>query len=295
MLENRRGENVVHHKPGPGAMSKIGHGLKIDDFQRVSNKVPYIADLRPSGKYVMYDLHKIGGLVPVTKLLLDAGLINGQCLTVTGKTVSENLREAKPVNFDGQDVVRPLNQPIKKTGHITILRGNLAPDGAVAKVTGKEGEAMSGPAKIFESEEEAYDAILKGGVKKGDVVVIRYEGPKGGPGMREMLAPTSALIGMGLGNHVGFVTDGRFSGGSHGLVVGHVTPEAAVGGPIALLRNGDTITIDARKRELRVDLTDAELAKRKAAWKAPAPRFTKGVLAKYARTVSSASEGAVTD
>lgn len=278
------------------AMAKsVGVRLTIDDFQRVSERVPCVADLKPSGEYLMYDLHRAGGLVPVMRMLLDAGLLEGKCLTVTGRTVAENLASARPPDFSSQRVVRPLGRPLKKTGHITILKGNLAPEGAVAKITGKEGVRIAGPARVFDGEEAAYDAILGGRVGKGDVVVIRYEGPKGAPGMREMLAPTSALVGMGLGGHVGLVTDGRFSGASHGLVVGHVTPEAAVGGPLALVRDGDRVSIDAGTRDLSVLVDEGEMERRRAAWRPPAAKHARGVLAKYAREVSSASEGAVTD
>ncbi len=278
------------------AMAKsVGLRLTLEDFQRISDKTPWLADLKPSGRYVMLHIHRIGGLAPLMRYLLDKGMLHGHCMTVTGKTVAENLKDVSPLTFDKQDVVRPLERPLKSSGHISILRGNLAPEGAVAKITGMEGTAITGPARIFESEETANAAILDGRINKGDVIVIRYEGPTGGPGMREMLAPTSALMGMGLGKFVGLITDGRFSGGSHGLVVGHVCPEAQLGGPIGLLKEGDLVTINAEKRELSVKLTDAELAARRAGWKAPAPRYTKGVLAKYAKLVSSASEGAVTD
>jgi dihydroxy-acid dehydratase len=272
----------------------IGVDLDLEDFQRLSRKVPVLADLKPSGKYVMADLHNAGGLLPVMKMLLDAGYLHGDCLTVTGKTVRENLKGAKPMD-EHQDIVRQLKNPIKKTGHLKILYGNLAPEGSVAKISGYEGERHSGPAKVYDSEEEALKAILSGKVVKGDVLVLRYEGPKGGPGMREMLAPTSAIMGRGLGKDVGLITDGRFSGGSHGLVVGHITPEAAAGGPLAIVRNGDRITIDAVKLELTLHLSPAEIKSRLKKWRAPKPRYTKGVLAKYARLVSSASLGAVTD
>lgn len=272
-----------------------GIDLTLDDFRRIGERTPYIADLKPSGKYTMIHLHRVGGLTAIMRYLLDQGLISGTPLTVTGKTVAENLEAVKPVDFKSQDVIVPVEKSFKQTGHIVILKGNLAPDGAVAKITGKEGLRFTGVAKIYESEEAANDAILGGKVGKGDVVVIRYEGPKGGPGMREMLAPTSAIVGMGLSKDVGLITDGRFSGGSHGFVVGHVTPEAQDGGPIGLIKDGDRITIDAEKNELSVDLPDAELAKRKSAWKPMAPRYPKGVLAKYVKLVSSASQGAVTD
>jgi dihydroxy-acid dehydratase len=274
--------------------SSIGVRLKLDDFTRIGKRVPVLADLRPSGRAMMSELIEIGGIQPLMKMLLDAGMLHGDCLTVTGKTMAQNLAKVKPYP-KSQDIVHALSNPIKKDSHLVILRGNLAPEGSVAKISGKEGLAFTGKARIFSSEEEALKKILDGSVKKGDVIVVRYEGPKGGPGMREMLSPTSAIMGKGLGKDVAFLTDGRFSGGSHGFVVGHVTPEAAVGGPIALLKNGDTITIDAEKREVNVKLSDAELKKRAKAWKPPKPRYRRGVLAKYARVVSSASEGAVTD
>ncbi len=268
--------------------------LTIDDFTRIGKRVPVLADLKPSGKYVMAKLVEIGGTLPLMKTLLDKGLIHGDCLTVTGKTMAENLKNVRPYP-EGQDVVHDFSDPIKKDSHLVILYGNLAPTGAVAKITGKEGLVFIGKAIVFESEETALAAILDGTVKSGHVVVIRYEGPKGGPGMREMLSPTSAIMGKGLGKEVALITDGRFSGGSHGFVVGHITPEAYTGGPLAIIRNGDTITIDAQKRELSIGLSAAEIKKRFAKWKAPAPRYTRGVLAKYAHTVSSAHLGAVTD
>ena len=274
--------------------SAIGVKLKLDDFTRVGKRVPVLADLRPSGKAMMSELIEIGGIQPLMKTLLDAGLLHGDCMTVTGKTLAQNLAKVKPYPKN-QDIVHALSDPIKKNSHLVILHGNLAPEGSVAKISGKEGLHFAGKARIFASEEDALKKILDGTVKKGDVIVVRYEGPIGGPGMREMLSPTSAIMGKGLGKDVAFITDGRFSGGSHGFVVGHVTPEAAVGGPIALLKNGDTITIDAEKRQVNVELSDAELKKRAKAWKAPKPRYTRGVLAKYAKLVSSASEGAVTD
>ena len=274
--------------------SSIGVNLKLDDFTRIGKRVPVLADLRPSGKAMMSELIEIGGIQPLMKMLLDAGLLHGDCLTVTGKTMAQNLSRVKPYP-KSQDIVHALNNPIKKDSHLVILRGNLAPEGSVAKISGKEGLHFTGKARIFASEEQALKKILDGTVKKGDVIVVRYEGPKGGPGMREMLSPTSAIMGKGLGKDVAFLTDGRFSGGSHGFVVGHVTPEAAVGGPIALLKNGDIITIDAEKREVNVKLSAAELKRRARTWKAPKPRYKRGVLAKYARLVSSASEGAVTD
>jgi dihydroxy-acid dehydratase len=284
--------NVVLH------LLAIAHSahvkLSLDDFTRIGKKVPVLADLKPSGKYGMVHLTRIGGLPPLMKMLLDAGLLHGDCMTVTGKTVAENLKDvgAYPAN---QDVVRPLSNPIKPNSHLCILYGNLAPTGAVAKITGKEGLTFSGRAIVFENEESALDAILDGRVKAGHVVVIRNEGPVGGPGMREMLSPTSAIMGRGLGKEVALITDGRFSGGSHGFVVGHITPEAFTGGPIALLKNGDVITIDAVKNELRVELPAKELAARRKKWKQKKPVESRGVLAKYASHVTSASEGAVTD
>jgi dihydroxy-acid dehydratase len=271
-----------------------GVKLTIDDFTRIGKRVPVLADLKPSGKYGMVHLTRIGGLPPLMKVLLDAGLLHGDCLTVTGKTVAENLRDVKPYPA-GQDVVRPLSNPIKADSHLRVLYGNLAPGGAVAKISGKEGLSFSGKAIVFESEEKALDAILAGRVKPGHVVVIRNEGPVGGPGMREMLSPTSAIMGRGLGKDVALITDGRFSGGSHGFVVGHLTPEAAVGGPIGVIRNGDSITIDAVRNELTLGIPARELQARLRAWKPRRAKETRGVLAKYAHTVTSASEGAVTD
>jgi len=274
--------------------SSMAVKLKLDDFTRIGKRVPVLADLRPSGRAMMSELIEIGGIQPLMKMLLEAGLLHGDCLTVTGKTLKQNLAKVKPYPAS-QDIVHALSDPIKKDSHLVILRGNLAPEGSVAKISGKEGLTFTGKARVFASEEQALKKILDGTVKKGDVIVVRYEGPKGGPGMREMLSPTSAIMGKGLGKDVAFLTDGRFSGGSHGFVVGHVTPEAAVGGPIALLKNGDTITIDAEKRQVNVDLSDAELKRRAKDWKAPKARYKRGVLAKYARLVSSASAGAVTD
>jgi dihydroxy-acid dehydratase len=268
--------------------------LTIDDFQRVSDRVPLLADFKPSGPFVMEDLHAVGGIPAVMKLLLEAGLLEGDCLTVTGKTVRENL-DPLPGLAAGQPIVRPLSDPIKRTGHIQVLRGNLAPDGAVAKITGKEGLRFSGPAKVFDSEEAMLDALEHGGIAKGDVIVIRYEGPKGGPGMPEMLTPTSAIVGAGLGKDVALITDGRFSGGSHGFIVGHVTPEAQEGGPIALVQSGDVITIDAERNQIDVDISDAEWARRRAVWRMPPYKATRGTLARYIRTVKSASLGCVTD
>lgn len=253
-----------------------------------------VADLKPSGKYSMGELIEIGGIQPLMKILLDAGLLHGDCLTVTGKTLAENLADVAPYP-DNQDVIRSLDNAIKKDSHLVILHGNLAKEGSVAKITGKEGLGFTGTARVFDSEEESMTSILKGSIKEGDVLVIRYEGPKGGPGMREMLAPTSAIMGRGLGDKVAFITDGRFSGGTHGFVVGHITPEAYQGGAIAIVEDGDTITIDSVKNELRLHLDDDVIQQRLANWTRPEPRYTRGVLAKYARLVSSASEGAVTD
>jgi dihydroxy-acid dehydratase len=268
--------------------------LTIDDFQEVSDRTPYLADLKPSGKYVQEDLHRVGGTPAVMKMLLEAGMIDGSCLTVTGKTVAENLAEL-PGLAAGQDVVRPVDRPIKATGHIRIMRGNLCPDGAVAKITGKEGLQFAGTANCFDSEELMLAALEQGQVKKGDVVIIRYEGPQGGPGMPEMLTPTSAIMGAGLGADVAMITDGRFSGGSHGFIVGHVTPEAQVGGPLALVQNGDRITLDAEQNLITVDVSDEEFARRRAAWQAPPLKATRGTLYKYIKSVKSASEGCVTD
>ncbi len=272
----------------------IGVELSIDDFTEIGKRVPLLADLRPSGRYMMSELVEIGGILPLMKRLLDKGLLHGDCLTVTGKTMAENLAGVEDYPAD-QDIIRDFDKPIKADSHLRILRGNLAPEGAVAKITGKEGERFSGSAKVYHSENETYQAILDGDVVAGDVIVIRYEGPKGGPGMQEMLSPTSAIMGRGLGNDVALITDGRFSGGSHGFVVGHVAPEAAEGGPIALVENGDQITIDAVTNEIVLHVDDAELARRRSEWKAPEPRYKRGVLAKFARLVGSASKGAVTD
>lgn len=268
--------------------------LDIDDFTRIGKRVPVLADLKPSGKYNMSHLVRIGGLPPLMKVLLDAGLLHGDVLTVTGKTLAENLKDVRPYPTD-QDVVRPLSNPIKPDSHLRILYGNLAPEGSVAKITGKEGLRFEGKAITFESEEAALHGILNGRVKAGHVIVIRNEGPRGGPGMREMLGPTSAVMGKGLGKEVALITDGRFSGGSHGFVVGHITPEASVGGPIAIIRNGDPIIIDAVKNELSLNLPAKEIKARLKAWKPKKPKETRGVLAKYASLVTSASEGAVTD
>jgi dihydroxy-acid dehydratase len=269
--------------------------LSIDDFTEIGKKVPLLADLKPSGKYSMAALVKIGGTVPLLRILLDAGLLHGDCLTVTGKTLAENLANSKIFYPAGQEIIRPLDNPIKKDSHLRILYGNLAPGGAVAKITGKEGELFTGRARVFDSEDEGMQAILANEIVEGDVIVIRREGPKGGPGMREMLGPTSAIMGLGLGKKVALITDGRFSGGSHGFVVGHITPEAHDGGPIGLLVDGDIVTIDAVNNILSVDLDDAALKARRENWTQPAPRYTRGVLAKYAKLTTSASEGAVTD
>jgi len=271
-----------------------GVDLSLDDFTRVGECVPMLADLKPSGKYSMAELVEIGGIQPLMKTLLAAGLLHGDCLTVTGKTLAENLAEAPDYPVD-QDIIHPLDNPIKKDSHLVILKGNLAPEGAVAKITGKEGLKFTGTARVFDCEELALKAILDGTVRKGDVIVIRFEGPKGGPGMREMLSPTAAVMGKGLGNEVALITDGRFSGGTHGFVVGHITPEAYVGGPLAIVKNGDKITIDAETRELTLHVNEGEIRYRLALWMQPKPRYTKGALAKYAKLVSSASEGAVTD
>jgi dihydroxy-acid dehydratase len=268
--------------------------LSLDDFTRIGKRVPVLADLKPSGRFVMSELVGIGGIVPMMKELLSAGLLHGGCLTVTGKTLKQNLAPFKPYP-KGQEIIRPLKNPIKKDSHLVILRGNLAPEGAVAKISGKEGERFVGTARVFESEEEALSAILGDKIRKGDVIVIRYEGPRGGPGMREMLSPTSAVMGRGLGKDVALITDGRFSGGTHGFVVGHITPEAFEGGVIALVKNGDTITIDAATRKVELGVPKVEIAARLAKWKKPKPRYRRGVLAKYAAHVTTASQGAVTD
>ncbi len=268
--------------------------LTIDDFQNVSDRVPLLADFKPSGQYVMEDLQAVGGIPAVCKLLLAEGLLDGDCMTVTGKTLGDNLA-ALPGLSDGQQIVKPLNSPIKPTGHIQILKGNLAPEGAVAKITGKEGLKFSGPAKVFDSEEDMLHSLEKNGISKGDVVIIRYEGPRGGPGMPEMLTPTSAIMGAGLGKDVALITDGRFSGGSHGFIVGHVTPEAQDGGPIALVQDGDRITIDAAGNSLTMHLSTEELAVRRKAWTMPPYKATRGTLGKYIRLVKNASLGCVTD
>jgi dihydroxy-acid dehydratase len=277
------------------AIAKSVHvPLSIDDFQAVSARVPLLADFKPSGAYVMEDLHAVGGIPAVMKLLVKEGLLNGGCMTVTGKTLAENL-ESLPALSPGQQIVKPLTAPIKPNGHIQILKGNLAPDGAVAKITGKEGLRFSGPAKVYDSEEEMLHSLERKEIIKGDVIVIRYEGPKGGPGMPEMLTPTSAIMGAGLGKDVALMTDGRFSGGSHGFIVGHITPEAQEGGPIALVQNGDRITIDAEKNLLEVALSESEFQNRQSKWAAPPLKASRGTLAKYLRLVKSASLGCVTD
>lgn len=272
----------------------IGVELNIDDFTEIGKRVPVLADLRPSGKYLMSDLIKIGGIAPLMKRLLDKGLLHGDCLTVNGKTLAENLADVADYPA-GQDIIMPFDKPLKADSHLRILRGSIAPEGAVAKISGQEGTKFTGQARVFDSEEESMTAILDGTVVAGDVLVIRYEGPKGGPGMREMLSPTSAIMGRGLGNEVALITDGRFSGGSHGFVVGHITPEAMVGGPLAIIEDGDTITIDAENNEINLEVSDAEIQQRLSRWVAPKPNVTRGVLAKYAKTVGSASEGAITD
>jgi dihydroxy-acid dehydratase len=268
--------------------------LTIDDFQVMSDRTPYLADLKPSGKYVMEDLHKVGGTPAVMRYLLEQGLLNGDCLSVTGKTIAENVRDVPGLKAD-QDIIHRLDAPIKDSGHICILKGNLAPGGAVAKITGKEGLMFSGPARIFDSEEEMLHALEEKKIQKGDVVVIRYEGPKGGPGMPEMLTPTSALMGAGMGGDVALLTDGRFSGGSHGFIIGHVVPEAQEGGPIALIRDGDLITIDAKQNRLDVAVDEAEMAQRRSQWSMPPYKATRGTLYKYIKTVKDASQGCVTD
>jgi dihydroxy-acid dehydratase len=267
----------------------------IEDFERVRRRVPVICDLKPSGRYVATDLHRAGGIPQVMKILLQAGLLHGDCLTITGKTVAEMLSELPAMPHADQDVILPIEKALYAEGHLAILKGNLSPEGCVAKITGLKNPVITGPARVFDSEDAAMQAIMERAIKPGDVVVIRYEGPRGGPGMREMLAPTSALIGQGLGESVGLITDGRFSGGTWGMVVGHVAPEAAVGGPIGLVKEGDSITIDAHQQLIQLNISEAEFAARKAAWRAPKPRYTRGVLAKFAKLAASASRGAVTD
>jgi dihydroxy-acid dehydratase len=272
-----------------------GVPLALDDFEPVRKRVPVLCDLKPSGRYVATDLHRAGGIPQVMKILLDHRVLHGDALTVDGRTVAEVLKDVASRPAPDQDVIRPWDRPLAPSGHLVILRGSLAPEGAVAKISGSGSHRITGPARVFDSEEACLAAILAGAIHAGDVVIIRFEGPKGGPGMREMLAPTAALVGAGLGDSVGLVTDGRFSGGTHGLVVGHVAPEAALGGPLALVREGDSVTIDAEGRELRIEVAKSELAARRTGWEAPAPRYTSGVLAKYAKLVSSSSQGAVTD
>jgi dihydroxy-acid dehydratase len=284
--------NAVLHLLAIAHAAKVK--LTLDDFTRVGKHVPVLADLKPSGKHLMSELVAIGGIRPLMKTLLDKGLLHGDALTVTGETMTQTLAGVKPYPA-GQTIIQPFDRPIKKDSHLVIMRGNLASEGAVAKISGKEGMKFSGKARVFNSEEAALEKILDGSIVKGDVIVIRYEGPRGGPGMREMLSPTSAIMGKGLGKDVALITDGRFSGGSHGFVVGHITPEAYAGGAIGLVKNGDTITIDAEKRELTLEIASKEMAARRKAWKKPAPRYTRGVLAKYAAHVTSASFGAVTD
>jgi dihydroxy-acid dehydratase len=267
----------------------------IDDFERIRRRVPVIADMKPSGKYLATDLHEAGGIPQIMKILLDGGLLHGDCMTITGKTVAELLKDIPSKPRADQDVIRTLDNPIYAQGHLAILKGNLSPEGCVAKITGLKNPSITGPARVFDSEDDAMTAIMANKIKAGDVVVIRYEGPKGGPGMREMLAPTSALVGQGLGESVGLITDGRFSGGTWGMVVGHVAPEAYVGGTIALVQEGDSITIDAHQQLIQLNVDEAEIAKRRAAWKQPKPRYTRGLLAKYAKLASTASKGAVTD
>ena len=278
------------------AMAKsVGVALTQDDFQTISDRIPVLADFKPSGKYLMQDLHEHGGIPVVMKYLLDKGLLHGECLTVTGKTIAENLKEVPTLDFKTQDIIYPLEKPIKATGHLQILYGNLAVGGSVAKISGKEGERFEGPARVFDGEHELIAGINSGKIKAGDVVVIRYVGPKGAPGMPEMLKPTSALIGAGLGKSVALITDGRFSGGTHGFVIGHITPEASEGGALALVHDDDTIELDANKNTITLKISPEELAKRKAAWKKPAPKATNGLLFKYARQVKTAAEGCVTD
>lgn len=272
-----------------------GVELNLDDFEIIRDRVPVLCDLKPSGKYVATDLHQAGGIPQVMKMLLVHGLLHSDCITITGKTIAEILADVPDEPPSDRDVIRPWNHPMYSQGHLAILKGNLATEGAVAKITGVKNPTITGPARVFDSEEECLDAILAGKIKAGDVIIVRYEGPKGGPGMREMLAPTSAIIGAGLGDTVGLITDGRFSGGTYGMVVGHVAPEAAVGGAIALVEEGDSITIDAHSRLLQINIDDAELARRRAKWQPRPPRYTKGILAKYSKLVSSSSVGAVTD
>jgi dihydroxy-acid dehydratase len=275
--------------------SAAGVEWTIDDFERVRRRVPVLCDLKPSGKYVATDFHRAGGVPQVLRMLLEHGALDGDCITITGRRIGEELERVPAKPREGQDVIRPWDKPMYAEGHLAILRGNLATEGCVAKITGLKNPSITGPARVFDSESQCMEAIMAKKIVAGDVIVIRYEGPKGGPGMQEMLAPTSALIGQGLGESVGFITDGRFSGGTWGMVVGHVAPEAQAGGTIALVKEGDPITIDAHKLLVQLNVDNAELAKRRAAWKAPAPRYTKGLLAKYTKLVSTASLGAITD
>ncbi len=284
--------NAVLHLIAMAKAADIPISLK--DFQRISDTTPFLADLKPSGRYLMEDLHQIGGIPAVMKYLLEKNLLHGDCLTVTGKTIAENLKQC-PGLSDKQDLVLPVEKPIKTTGHIQILYGNLAQQGSVAKITGKEGNKFRGPARVFDGEFQVIKGIKEGKIKKGDVIVIRYEGPKGGPGMPEMLKPTSAIMGVGLGDSVALITDGRFSGGTHGFVVGHVTPEAQIGGPIALVKDDDYITLDALNNQIELEVSETEIKERRKSWEAPKPKFDKGILYKYAKSVSSASEGCVTD
>jgi dihydroxy-acid dehydratase len=275
--------------------NSIGVDLTLDDFAKIRDRVPVLCDLKPSGRFVITEFHQVGGIPQVMKMLLDHDLLHGDALTITGETISEILEDVPSEPASDQEIIRPWNNPMYPQGHLAILKGNLATEGAVAKISGVKTPKITGPARVFDSEEDCLDAILAGQIKAGDVVVVRYEGPKGGPGMREMLAPTSAIIGAGLGDSVGLITDGRFSGGTYGMVVGHVAPEAAAGGNIAFVQEGDTITIDSYTRSLHLHVSDEELAQRRAKWQAPAPRYPRGVLAKYAKLVSSSSLGAVTD
>jgi dihydroxy-acid dehydratase len=285
--------NAVLHLPA--IAHAAGVTLTLDDFEQASRRVPVLCELKPSGRFVTVDFHQAGGVPQVMKMLLTHGLVQGDCPTITGQTVAETLRDVPEAPPQGQEVIRPWSNPVYKSGHLAILRGNLAPQGSVAKLSGIKQRSITGPARVFDSEEQCLTTILKGGVKTGDILVIRYEGPKGGPGMREMLAPTSAIIGAGLGDQVGLITDGRFSGGTYGMVVGHVVPEAAVGGPLALVHEGDRITIDGDGRALTLHVSDAELKERRARWQPPPARYKHGVLAKYAHLVGSADRGAVTD
>jgi dihydroxy-acid dehydratase len=285
--------NAVLHYLAIAAAAEVP--WTIDDFERIRTRVPVLCNLKPSGQYVAVDFHRAGGVPQVLKMLLKAGLLHGDCMTITGRTMAQELEGVPDEPRADQDVIRPFDKPVYAQGHLAILHGNLAPEGCVAKITGLTNPAITGPARVFDSENEVMDAIMARKIKEGDVIVIRYEGPKGGPGMQEMLAPTSALIGQGLGASVGLVTDGRFSGGTWGMVVGHVAPEAYVGGTIALVHEGDSITIDARKLLIQLNVDDAEIARRRAAWQPPKPRYTRGLLAKYMRLVSTASKGAITD